>query len=103
MLRVLLVLVVTGSMLASMSAMVHAKDVSAQQAGAEYAREGLLKVEAEHQVNLKKLAETEKELAEIQKRLAVDKKAAEASSMKVEQAKAKLDKAQTLLDQAWKK
>ena len=103
MLRVLLVLALTGSIFASMSALVHAKDVSAQQAGAEYAREGLLKAEAEHQINLKKLAETEKELAEIQKRLAVDKKAAEASSLKVEQAKAKLDKAQVLLDQAWKK
>ncbi len=63
MLRMLMVVALMGSM----SSLVHAKDVSAQQAGAEYAREALLKAEAEHQDNLKKVAESEKELAEAQK------------------------------------
>lgn len=102
MLRVVLVVAVLGTMIASMSSMVHAKDVSAQQAGVEYARDALLKVEEEHKANLKKVAESEKDLAEVQKRLAENKKAAEISSKNVEQAKAKLDKAQMVLDQAWK-
>lgn len=102
MLRLMLVIALLGSMLASMSSLVHAKDVSAQQAGVEYAREALLKADAEHQENLKKVAESEKELAEVQQRLAEDKKTAEVSRKTFEQAKAKFDKAQALLDQAWK-
>ncbi len=98
MLRMLLVL----GLLVSASSPVHAKDVSAQQAGAEYAREALLKAEAEHQDNLKKVAESEKELAEAQKQLSEDKKKAEASKAKLDQAKAKSDRAQALLEQAWK-
>jgi hypothetical protein len=103
MLKVLLVITLLGSTVVTMSSLVHAKDVSAQQAGVEYARDALLKVEEEHQANLKKVAESEKELAEVQKRLAENKKAAEISSKNVEQAKAKYDKAQATLDQAWKK
>ncbi len=102
MLRMLLVAGLLGSMLATMSTLVHAKDVSAQQAGVEYAREAMLKVESEHQDNLKKVAESEKELAEAQKKLAEDKKTADASKAKLDQAKAKFDKAQATLDQAWK-
>jgi len=98
----LLVIAMLGSMFASMSSLVHAKDVSAQQAGVEYAREALLKAEAEHQDNLKKVTDSEKDMAEAQKRLADDKKKAEVSKSKLEQAKAKFDKAQALLDQAWK-
>ncbi|MDD5057757.1 MAG: hypothetical protein PHQ60_07785 [Sideroxydans sp.] len=98
MLRMLLVI----GLLASMSSPVLAKDVSAQQAGVEYAREAMLKVEAEHQDNLKKVAESEKVLAEAQKKLAEDKKTADASKAKLDQAKAKFEKAQALLDQAWK-
>lgn len=102
MLKVLLVITLLGSAVVSMSSLVHARDVSAQQAGVEYARDALLKAEEEHKANLKKVAETEKELAELQKRLAENKKAAEASGKNVEQAQAKFDRAQTLLDQAWK-
>jgi len=98
MLRMLLVL----GLLASVSSLVHAKDVSAQQAGAEYAREALLKAESEHQDNLKKVAESEKELAEAQKQLSEDRKKAEGSKAKLDQAKAKSDRAQALLEQAWK-
>ncbi len=98
MLRIVLVM----GLLASMSLPVLAKDVSAQQAGVEYAREAMLKVETEHQDNLKKVAESEKELAEAQKQLAEDKKTADASKVKLDQAKAKFDKAQATLDQAWK-
>ncbi len=98
MLRMLLVF----GLLASMSSPVFAKDVSAQQAGAEYAREALLKAEAEHQDNLKKVAESEKDLLEAQKQLSEDKKKAEASKARLDQAKAKSDRAQALLEQAWK-
>lgn len=102
MLRVLMLVGLLGSMTLGMSSLVHAKDVSAQQAGVEYAREVVQKADAEHQDNLKKLAESEKALAEAQKQVAEDKKKAEASKLKLDQAKAKLDKAQTVLDQAWK-
>jgi hypothetical protein len=102
MLRIVLVLALLGSMFTAMSSMVHAKDVSPQQAGVEYAREALLKAEEEHRVNLKKVTESEKDLAEVQKHLAENKKAAEGSLKNVEQAKSKFDKAQALLDQAWK-
>lgn len=98
MLRMLLV---TG-LLASMSLPVQAKDVSAQQAGVEYAREAMLKAEEEHQESLKKVSGSEKELAELQKKLADAKKAADASKAKLDQAKAKFEKAQATLDQAWK-
>jgi len=102
MLRIVMLIAVLGSMLVAMSSMVHAKDVSAQQAGAEYARDAMLKAEAEHQDNLKKVASSEKELADAQKRLAEDKKKADASKIKLDVAKAKYEKAQELLDQAWK-
>jgi len=102
MLRILLMVTVMGSMLVAMSSMVHAKDVSAQQAGAEYARDAMLKAEADHQANLKKVAESEKSLAEVQKQLAEDKKKADVSKAQLDQAKAKYEKAQELLDQAWK-
>ncbi len=97
MMRMLLLL----GLLVSMSS-VHAKDVSAQQAGAEYAREALLKAESEHQDNLKKVAESEKDLLEAQKQLAEDRKRAEASKGRLDQAKARSDRAQALLEQAWK-
>lgn len=100
--RMLLVVALMGSMLASMSSLVHAKDVSAQQAGVEYSREAMLKAETEHQDNLKKVADSEKELADAQKQLAEDRKLAEASRAKLDQAKAKFDKAQAVLEQAWK-
>lgn len=102
MLRMLLVIGLLGSMLASVSTLVQAKDVSAQQAGVEFARDGLLKAEAEHQDNLKKVADSEKDLQEAQKRLAEDKKKADVSKVKLDQAKARFDKAQAVLDQAWK-
>ncbi|MEQ1532652.1 MAG: hypothetical protein HOO97_08570 [Sideroxydans sp.] len=102
MFRALLMVGLLGSMLVSMSSLVHAKDVSAQQAGVEYARDAVLKAEAEHQENLKKYASAEKELADTQKRLAEEKKTTEASRVKLELAKAKLDKAQRVLDAAWK-
>ena len=89
---------------------VHAKDVSAQQVGVEYARENLEKAETEHKDNLRRVADSEKNLAdaqkrlvEAQKRLADDKKKAEVSKKNVEEAQAKHARAQELLDQAWKK
>lgn len=102
MLRLLMTIGLLGGMTVAMSSMVHAKDVSAQQAGVEYARDVVQKIDAEHQDNLKRLAESEKELAEAQKQVADDKKLVEASKVKLETAKAKLDKAQSVLDQAWK-
>lgn len=102
MFRSLMMVGLLGSMAVGMSSLVHAKDVSAQQAGVEYARDVVQKLDAEHQDNLSKLAESEKELADAQKQVAEDKKKVEASKVKLDAAKAKLDKAQTVLDQAWK-
>jgi hypothetical protein len=102
MLRLLMMIGLLGSMTVAMSSLVHAKDVSAQQAGVEYAREAVQQADIEHQANLKKLVASEKELTDSQKQVAEDKKIAEASKVKLDLAKAKLDKSQTVLDQAWK-
>ncbi len=48
MLRLLMAIGLLGSMTVAMSTLVHAKDVSAQQAGVEYARDAVQKVDAEH-------------------------------------------------------
>lgn len=102
MLKTVSVLVLSGVMLAGMTSVSHAKDVSAQQAGVELAREAWLKADTAHQANLKKVAESEKQLAEAQQQLEQDRKQAAASKAALEQAKAKLDQAQANLDRAWK-
>lgn len=97
MLRLVLV-----SALLSMTSPAQARDVSAQQAGVEYARENLERAEAEHKVNLQRVSDSKKRLTEAQKRLADDQQKAEVSQQNLEQARAKYSRAQDLLDQAWK-
>jgi hypothetical protein len=90
------------ALLVSMTSLVQAKDVSAQQVGLEYARGNQEKAEAEHKANLQRVADSEKRQAEAQKRLDEDRKNAESSKKILDESKAKFDKAQQLLDQAWK-
>jgi hypothetical protein len=91
------------AVLVSMTSLAHAKDVSAQQVGVEYAREKMEKAEAEHKGNLQQVADSEKRMAEAQKRLTEDQQKAAASKKNLEESKAKYARAQELLDQAWKK
>lgn len=86
-----------------------AKDLSAQQAGVEYARQEVEKADAQNKSDLQDVAESEKLLEqrkkafELQtKQLADDRKKAELSKKKLQEAQAKHSKAQAILDQAWK-
>lgn len=86
-----------------------AKDVSAQQAGLEYARQEVDKADAQNKSDLKEVAEAEKLLEqrrkafELQtKQLADDRKKAELSKKRLQEANVKYGKAQAILDQAWK-
>lgn len=102
MLKATLAVAMFGSMAIAMSNMVHAKDVSAQQAGVEYAREAILRAEAVYAANVQRLAETEKKLADVQKQFSEEKKQTDLSKEALDQAKANLGKAQLVLDKAWK-
>lgn len=86
-----------------------AKDVSAQQAGVEYARQEIERAEAQNKSDLddvvaaEKLLEQRKRAFEQQtKKLADDRKKAELSKKRLQEAKLKYNKAQAILDQAWK-
>jgi hypothetical protein len=86
-----------------------AKDVSAQQAGVEYARQEVEKADAQNKSDIKEVAEAEKLLEQRKKafeqqskQLADDRKKAEISKKQLLEANVKLNKAQTTLDQAWK-
>ncbi len=86
-----------------------AKDVSAQQAGVEYARQEVVKADAQHKSDLKQVADAEKLLEqrkkayeEQTKQLADDRKKSELSKQHLQEANTKLTKAQAILDQAWK-
>jgi multidrug resistance efflux pump len=104
--KILILLAVFLTTFASLS---QAKDVSAQQAGVEYARQEVAKTEALHKKDIKELSDSEilltqrkKAFEQQNKQVAEDKKKAEASKKQVEEANAKLTKAQANLDQAWK-
>ena len=91
------------------AATAQAKDVSAQQAGVEYARQAVEKADAQNKTDLKEVAEAEKLLEQRKKafeqqtkQLADDRKKAELSKKHLQDANEKLNKAQTILDQAWK-
>lgn len=86
-----------------------ARDVSAQQAGVEYARQEVEKADAQNKSDLKdvaaaeKLLEQRKKAFELQtKQLADDRKKAELSKKRLQEANLKYNKAQAILDQAWK-
>lgn len=91
------------------TSLAHAKDVSAQQAGVEYARQEVEKADAQNKADLKEVAESEKLLEqrrkafELQtKQLADDRKKADLSKKRLQEANVKYGKAQAILDQAWK-
>ncbi len=93
----------------SVASVAQAKDVSAQQAGVEYARQEVEKADAQHKSDLKQVSEAEKILEqrrkafeEQTKQLADDRKKAELSKQRLQEANSKLTKAQAILDQAWK-
>jgi hypothetical protein len=95
--------------LLSLASVAQAKDVSAQQAGVEYARQEVERAEAQNKSDLddvaaaEKLLEQRKRAFELQtKQLADDRKKAELSKKRLQEAKLKYNKAQAILDQAWK-
>lgn len=88
-------------LLAAMPA-AQAKDVSAQQAGLNYALQNLEKAEAEYKSDSAKVAETEKIIEQKKKQLAEEQKKAELSKKNYQEAKEKLTRAQEVLDRAWK-
>lgn len=96
-------------LLAAFVSVAQAKDVSAQQAGVEYAHQEVDKADAQHKANLKEVGEAEKLLEQRKKAfeeqtkiLADDRKKAELSKQHLQESNAKLSKAQAILDQAWK-
>lgn len=94
MLAVLLILFVVPS--------ASAKDVSAQQAGLNYALQQMEKSEAEYKADAQKVVDTEKVIEQKKKQLAEEQKKAEQSKKNYLEAKEKLSKAQEILDRAWK-
>lgn len=101
--------IILAIVLIAFATIAQAKDVSAQQAGVEYARQEVEKADAQHKADLKEVAESEKLLEqrkkafELQtKQLADDRKKADLSKKHLQEANEKLNKAQTILDQAWK-
>jgi uncharacterized GH25 family protein len=86
-----------------------AKDVSAQQAGVEYARQEVDKANAQYKSDLDDVADAEKLLEQRKKayeqqakQLADDRKKADLSKKRLQDANVKYSKAQAILDQAWK-
>ena len=86
-----------------------AKDVSAQQAGVEYARQEVEKADAQHKSDLNEVSEAEKLLEQRKKafeqqtkQLAGDRAKAELSKKRLQEANTKLVKSQEILDKAWK-
>ena len=86
-----------------------ARDVSAQQAGVEYARQEVDKANAQHNTDLQDVADAEKLLGQRKqaydqqvRQLAEDRQKAELSKKHLQEAKGKFSKAQAILDQAWK-
>lgn len=99
----------TAVLVAVFSAVAQAKDVSAQQAGVEYARQEVEKADMQHKTDLKDLEDAEKVLEQRRKafehqtrQVADDRRKAELSKQQLQEANAKLNKAQAILDQAWK-
>jgi hypothetical protein len=95
--------------LMALSPLSQAKDVGAQQAGVEYARQEVAKADSQYKADLKDVSDAEillmqrKKALELQtKQVADEKKKAELSKKRLEEANAKLGKAQAILDQAWK-
>ncbi len=96
-------------LLLGFASIAQAKDVSAQQAGVEYARQEVDKADAQHKADVNDVAAAEKLLEQRKKayeqqvtELELNKKKAELSKQRLQDANAKFSKAQAILDQAWK-
>lgn len=96
-------------LMAAGSASAYARDVSAQQAGVEYARQGVEKAEAQNKVDSDNLADAEKLLEQRKKayeqqikQVDEDRRKVDQSRQQLQEAKVKLGKAQAILDRAWK-
>jgi hypothetical protein len=79
-----------------------ARDVSAQQAGLNYALQQMEKSETEYKADAQKVTDTEKVIEQKKKQLAEEQKKAELSRKSYLEAKEKVNKAQAALDRAWK-
>lgn len=96
-------------LLTSVTSFAQARDVSAQQAGVEYARQEVERADAQYKSDLRdvvdaeKLLDQRKKAFELQtKQVAEDRKKAELARKRLDEARAKQIKAQEILDQAWK-
>ena len=105
----LLIRVAIAIILLAVTSLAQARDVSAQQAGVEYARQEVEKSSKQHNSDLQDVAEAEKLLEQRKKafeqqakQVADDRKKAEFSKKRLQEANVKLGKAQAILDQAWK-
>jgi uncharacterized protein HemX len=106
---ILRIQLVLSLMLFAVASPAQAKDVSAQQAGVEYARQEVERADTQHKSDLRDVTESEKLLEQRRKafeqqtkQLAEDRKKAELSQKHLQEANAKFTKAQAILDQAWK-
>lgn len=93
---------ITAMVLLILSPTVHAKDVSAQQAGYNNALQKMEKAEAEYKADAQAVADTEKFIEKKKKQLADEQKKSEVSMKKFMESKEKLEHAQAALDKAWK-
>ena len=94
--------IVTALLICAVVPAASAKDVSAQQAGLNYALQQMEKTEAEYKSDAQKVADTEKVIEQKKRQLAEEQKKAELSRKNYQEAKEKLSKAQEILDRAWK-
>jgi septal ring factor EnvC (AmiA/AmiB activator) len=78
-----------------------AKDVSAQQAGVEYAQNEMDSAEQKYQNKLRRVADSEKKLESVKKELADNRQQLQAAQEEKDAAQKRLTRAQELLDQAW--
>lgn len=79
-----------------------ARDVSAQQAGLNYALQNMEKAEAEYRADAQKATDTEKLIEQKKKQLAEEQKKAELSRKIYLESKEKVSAAQAVLDRAWR-
>jgi len=81
---------------------VHAKDVSIQQAAYNNALQKMEKFEAEYKADVQSAADTEKLIEKKKKQLVEEKLKAELSKKKYVDSKEDVEQAQLALDKAWK-
>jgi len=90
------------ALLLSVVPLVHAKDVSVQQAGYNNALQRMEKAEEAYKSDAQTVADTEKFIEKKKRQLAEEQKKADISRKNYQEAKEKLEQAQNALDRAWK-